>query len=66
MGFPPPNHFFSNQKKKKKNQSLLFFEALKVAKVCARGSYVQCMTNAWKMHVGQGVLNAQPMNQTCF
>ena len=31
----------------------------RVAKVCARGGYVQCMKNA---HVGQGVLNAQPMN----
>ena len=26
----------------------------RVAKVCARGGYVQCMKNA---HVGQGVLN---------
>ena len=22
-----------------------------VGKVCARGSYVQCMTNVWKMHI---------------
>ena len=36
----------------------------KVAKVCARGGYMQCMTKALKMHVGQGVFNTQPMNQT--
>ena len=23
----------------------------RVADVCARGDYVQCMTNAWKMHM---------------
>ena len=23
----------------------------RVAKVCARGGYVQCMTNAWKNHL---------------
>ena len=34
----------------------------RVAKVCARGGYMQCMENA---HVAQGVLNTQPMNQTC-
>jgi len=33
--------------------------------VC-RGGYVQCMINCMKnAHVGQGVLNTQPMNQTC-
>ena len=31
-----------------------------VAKVCARSGYVQCMKNA---HMGQGVLNTQPMNK---
>ena len=37
----------------------------RVAKVCARGGYVQCMTKALKYaHVGQGVLNTQLMNQT--
>ena len=34
----------------------------RVAKVCGKGDYVQCMTNAY---VGQGVLNTQSMNQTC-
>ena len=33
----------------------------RVANVYARGGYVQCMKNA---HVGQGVWNTQPMNQT--
>ena len=23
----------------------------RVVKVCAKGGYVQCMTNAWKMHM---------------
>ena len=27
----------------------------RVAKVCAKGGYVQCMTNAWKMHMWDNV-----------